>query len=522
MTRYLCVHTSHRRDGKRVPVDLTDSVRLERSLVPRPAVYLAVTEDLVEEALALPGPSADRRKKIEQFIAGEVEPTNLPVVLVSARSSDRTRGRYEWDDLRRDTSLLDRLAAGPAGAQPGGDPHDDVILLEDDGGHAGGDTGTGTGTGVLTRSQPRVRVIPQGIFDLHELAARIAIAGTDEDAVIDAIRTAPHAAVGEVIADAPWRVIVPCPVVEAADQPHAALFTGLEGREPAVMYGTAAGGLDASVEETAPEDLFPSAELARAERGTAWLVAAEVLVATAVLLCAWVSGGLAVAARDHAVWLEVSLLLAAAAIVFAALPWFITRDPEANVNDTFDVRRLYASRTALIGWACAISVVLFVVALMVGVAPVLATDVAATSSTSVTFETATSPVLATIQVDVANADPDATVSVDVQSFATTEATGSVLAHRAGIASQEGTAQVVQQIAMPPTDRYLTVAVAAGDATMPTCTPTTTTTSGCTIVAIPASDTGAPTSASSSSNASATIVAPSITSPSPAVSVVTTP
>ena len=516
----MCIHRTAE-TASAFPVDLTDSVRLERSLVPRPAVYLAVTEDLVEEALALPGPSADRRKKIEQFIAGEAEPTNLPVVLVSARSSDRTRGRYEWDDLRRDTSLLDRLAAGPAGAQPGGDPHDDVILLEDDGRHAGGDP-AGSGTGVLTRTQPRVRVIPQGIFDLHELAARIAIAGTDEEAVIDAIRTAPHAAVGEVIADAPWRVIVPCPVVEAADQPHAALFTGLEGREPAVMYGTAAGGLDASVEEAAPEDLFPSAELARAERGAAWLVAAETLVATAVLLCAWVSGGLAVAARDHAVWLEVSLLLAAAAIVFAALPWFITRDSEANMNDTFDVRRVYASRTALIGWACAISVVLFVVALMVGVGPVLATDVAATSSTSVTFETATSPVLATIQVDVANADPDATVSVDVQSFPTTDATGSVLAHRTALASQDGTAHVAQQIAMPPTDRYLTVAVAAGDAPTPTCTPTTISTPGCTIVAIPASDTGTTTSASSSSNASATIVAPSITSPSPAVSVSTTP
>src|SRR6187551_1298199 len=118
MTRYLCVHASHRRDGKRVPVDLTDSVRLERSLVPRPAVYLAVTEDVVNEALSMRGPSADRRVRIEQYVSGELEPANLPVVLVSERSSDRARGRYEWDDLRRDTSLLDRLAEGPAGDQP--------------------------------------------------------------------------------------------------------------------------------------------------------------------------------------------------------------------------------------------------------------------------------------------------------------------------------------------------------------------------------------------------------------------
>ena len=238
MTRYLCVHASHRRDGKRVPVDLTDGVRLERSLVPRPAVYLAVTEELVNETLSMRGPSADRRIRIEQYISGEVQPANLPVVLVSERSSDRTRGRYEWDDLRRDASLLDRLAEGPAGNQPGGDPNDDVILLEDGGRDNGGNAG------VLTRARPRVRVIPQGIFDLHELAARIAIAGSDEEAVIDAIRTAPHASVGEMIADAPWRVVVPCAAVEPGELPHDVLFTGLAGREPAVIYGTTASGLD--------------------------------------------------------------------------------------------------------------------------------------------------------------------------------------------------------------------------------------------------------------------------------------
>ena len=366
MTRYLCVHASHRRDGKRVPVDLTDGVRLERSLVPRPAVYLAVTEELVNETLSMRGPSADRRIRIEQYISGEVQPANLPVVLVSERSSERTRGRYEWDDLRRDASLLDRLAEGPAGNQPGGDPNDDVILLEDGGRDNGGNAG------VLTRTRPRVRVIPQGIFDLHELAARIAIAGSDEEAVIDAIRTAPHATVGEVIADAPWRVVVPCSAVESDERPHDVLFTGLAGREPAVIYGTTASGLDLSVEETAPGDVFPSAELARVERGATMLVAAEVLIGTAVLLCAWVSGALALAAREQATWLGASLLLAAAAVAFAAMPWFVSREPDANMNDVFDVRRVYASRISLIAWAAAISVVLFGAALIIGIAPVLA------------------------------------------------------------------------------------------------------------------------------------------------------
>jgi hypothetical protein len=511
MTRYLCVHASHRRDGKRVPVDLTDSVRLERSLVPRPAVYLAVTEDLVNEALSMRGPSPDRRVRIEQFISGEVEPANLPVVLVSERSSDRTRGRYEWDDLRRDTSLLDRLAEGPAGNQPGGDPNDEVILLEDEGRDSGG-------SGVLTRARPRVRVIPQGIFDLHELAARIAIAGSDEEAVIDAIRTAPHAAVGEVIADAPWRVVVPCPAIEPAEHQHDVLFTGLAGREPAVIYGSTASGLDLSVEETVPGDLFPSAELARVERGATMLVAAEVLTGAAVLLCAWVSGALALAARERATWLGVSLVLAAAAVAFAAMPWFVSREPDANMNDVFDVRRVYASRISLIGWAATISAVLFGAALIIGIAPVLAADTAPTASTSVFFDTAASPVVATIEVDVANAASSEPFTIEVRSFASAEGDGTVRAHLTGLASEDGTAENVQQLAMSAGDRYLAVAVAPQEGALPACTPAATTqVPGCTIVTIPAPNESASTSsASSTSSANVSVVTPPVTS-SPSVS-----
>lgn len=505
MTRYLCIHASHRRDGKRVPMDLTDGVRLERSLVPRPAVYLAVTEDLVNETLSMRGPSADRRIRIEQYISGEDEPANLPVVLVSERSSDRTRGRYEWDDLRRDTSLLDRLAEGPAGNQPGGDPNDDVILLED------GTRDNGGNAGVLTRARPRVRVIPQGIFDLHELAARIAIAGSDEEAVIDAIRTAPHASVGEMIADAPWRVVVPCAAVEPGELPHHVLFTGLAGREPAVIYGTTASGLDLAVEETAPDDVFPSAELARVERGATMLVAAEVLIGTAVLLCAWVSGALALAAREQATWLGASLVLAAAAVAFAALPWFVSREPDANMNDVFDVRRVYASRISLIGWTAAISVVLFGVALIVGIAPVLATDTAPTASTSVSFETSASPVIATIEVDVTNAGSGEPFTMEVQSFASADGDGTVRAHLADLASEDGTAETVQQLAMPTGDQYLTVAVAPQEGALPICTPTTTQTPGCTIVTIPAPIESASTSGSTStSSANVSVVTPPVT------------
>ena len=356
-----------------------------------------------------------------------------------------------------------------------------------------------------------MRVIPQGIFDLHELAARIAIAGSDEEAVIDAIRTAPHATVGEVIADAPWRVVVPCAGVEPGELPHDVLFTGLAGREPAVIYGTTASGLDLSVEESAPGDVFPSAELARAERGATMLVAAEVLIGTAVLLCAWVSGALALAAREQATWLGASLVLAAAAVAFAAMPWFVSREPDANMNDVFDVRRVYASRISLIGWTAAISVVLFGVALIIGIAPVLASDAAPTTSTSVSFDTTASPVIASIEVDVANAGSGEPFTIEVQSFASADGDGTVQAHLSDLASEDGTAETVHQLAMPAGDRYLTVAVAPQEGALPVCTPTTTQTPGCTVVTIPAPIESTSTSGSTStSSANVSVVTPPVT------------
>jgi hypothetical protein len=476
-------------------------------------VYLAITEDVVDRAVGM-GPSAERRTAIEQGISGEAEPANLPVVLVSERSSDRPPGRYEWDDLRRDTSLLDRLAAGPVGHRPGDDTADDLILLEDERDERAGRAG------VLTRTPPRVRVIPQGIFDLRELSARIAIAGSDEGSVIDAIRSTPRASTGEVVAETPWRVIVPCPVVEAGEGRHDVLFTGQEGGEPAVVYGTPASGLDESVETTAPGDLFPSAELARMERGATLLLAAEVVITTGVLLAAWASGALALAAREHAGWLGLSLVLAASALAFAVLPQFVTRDPAANLNDVFDARRTYASRISLLGWASAISALLLAVALIAGIAPTLDADRVPVSSTSVSFETSSSPVVATIQVDLLNAGSGDPVVIAVTSFSGVDAAGTAVARLSDLADENGTSETVRSIAMRPGDDFLAVSVGTGETAPPACTPSTGATTGCTIVAIPTSGRGtsatATAGATSDSAATVSVIAPAATTPTPAI------
>jgi hypothetical protein len=203
--------------------------------------------------------------------------------------------------------------------------------------------------------------------------------------------------------------------------------------------------------------------------------------------------------------------LAAAAVAFAALPWFVSREPDANMNDVFDVRRVYANRISLIGWTAAISVVLFGIALIIGIAPVLASDAAPTTSTSVSFDTTASPVIASIEVDVANAGPGEPFTIELQSFASVDGDGTVRAHLADLASEDGTVETVQQLAMPAGDRYLTVAVAPQDGALPVCTPTTTQTPGCTIVTIPAPIESTPTSGSTStSSANVSVVTPPVT------------
>ena len=250
------------------------------------------------------------------------------------------------------------------------------------------------------------------------------------------------------------------------------------------------------------------------------LVATEVLIGTAVLLCAWVSGALALAAREQATWLGASLVLAAAAVAFAAMPWFVSREPDANMNDVFDVRRVYASRISLIGWTAAISVVLFGVSLIIGIAPVLASDAAPTTSTSVSFDTTTTPVVASIQVAIANAGSGEPFTIEIQSFASADGDGTVRAQLSDLASEDGTADTVQQLSMPAGDRYLTVAVAPQEGALPVCTPTTTQMPGCTVVTIPAPMESTPTSGSTStSSANVSVVTPPVTT---APSVVSTP
>src|SRR5687768_16037821 len=85
MTRYLCVHPTHAKDGVLRPVDVTAQVRLERDLLPREPVFFAVTDDVIDRIVALPHPDrVERTIYATEILTGSTEPPEGLVVLMPA------------------------------------------------------------------------------------------------------------------------------------------------------------------------------------------------------------------------------------------------------------------------------------------------------------------------------------------------------------------------------------------------------------------------------------------------------
>ncbi len=190
MTRYLCAHPAHARGAEPGTVDVTAQVRLERALRPRPEAYLAIAEDVIEVAKNL-GDQPDRRRRLEQLIAGVPEPQDLPVILMSRRSIIRQPGRYELDELRAREPAVERVVAmvDPA-SEPPAPGEDDVIVIRDE--PTSGPAGTGTApTATITRREQALVVIPEGVFPLHDLAVNLATAEKTERDLIEAVRRTP-------------------------------------------------------------------------------------------------------------------------------------------------------------------------------------------------------------------------------------------------------------------------------------------------------------------------------------------
>ena len=123
MTRYLCTDATHRKDGTMHAVDVTAQVRLERELLPRPLGYLAWTERVVEDVIALDEGYLDARQAaVTRILTGTDAPVDAPVILAAERAvTGHGPGLYELDDVRAGEPAIDRLfrdggSSGTAGA----------------------------------------------------------------------------------------------------------------------------------------------------------------------------------------------------------------------------------------------------------------------------------------------------------------------------------------------------------------------------------------------------------------------
>ncbi|MEA2522585.1 MAG: hypothetical protein QOI81_2231 [Actinomycetota bacterium] len=515
MTRYLCVDQSHRRHGDVIPVDVTAQVRTERAMLPSPSAYFALTEDIIASVAKLgQSPSGTTTEGVSRLLSGVTEPQDLPVILMSQHSVTRAPGQYEIDDLAATEPAVARVTSRLESSHVFAGPSDDLVIMDD--AESGSTTVVGTPsqpTAVLTRPSQRTRVVPQGVFELGDLAARLAVAEPTEDASIDAIRSAPLYDVRAGADVTPWRVVITCPKAEGSPATaHATLFTGTGAPEAAVAYGTPADGWDLTLETSALSDMAPAVEVGRIEHRIWTMIGVETLVITALLAFGWASGALRLAARETPGWLGLSLVVAAAAVAFGAIPLFAVRDPAANMNDTFVLRALYESRIVMLRWAAAISAVLFGLALMSGVIPPLSAEGRSVPAASVAFNTTGQPVTATMKVAATDIGAGHAVNVTMREYAAGDQVGTLVGDVTRNGDPSGAVAIAETFALDTNARYVSVMVTMnGKTARDVCGPAATGVPGCTVVAVPAPAAAAPQQVTN------IVTPPAITLPSPSPS-----
>ena len=488
MTRYLCPHPGHDRKGRHQAVDVTAQVRLEREFLPRESSYLASTDDVIARVVALrSGDSVDRLAQVRRILTGTTAPIDAPVVL-AARATDRVPGLYELDELRRSDSSIAALIDRRYHATPGAD--DVVVLSEGPTPPIGGSTqGTETETETMTTTQleqvQRARVLPQGIFPVMELSARIADAQPTEDSIAEAIKATP--AMGTPLDErtGPWRVVIECPTpVGEPPLQHRVVFTGTGDHEPAEVLGTPAVGWDVALEDAASVDLAPPMPSHRAERRLKTLLVAELAIAVLLVALAWASGALAQAVRETPGWLGFAVTLGVAAFAVGLISLIGRSDAEGNANDTFVLRRHYSSRMQLLATSSMLSAGIFAVALAAAIVPPVLDAEPPVPAPIITFAAGNRVVTATVQLDGRDIATDDLVTVEMRQYSAEEAEGVLIGRVTATGDSAGRVLVSEAMALDRGARYMSVLVTVGDRSAETCTPAGATGTGCSVVSVP--------------------------------------
>jgi hypothetical protein len=491
MTRYLCAHPGHDRKGRHQAVDVTAQVRLEREFLPRESSYLASTDDVIARVAALrSGDSVDRLAQVRRILTGTTAPIDAPVVL-AARATDRVPGLYELDELRRSDGSIAALIDRRYHASPGAD---DVVVLSEHPASEGpspasGGSSQATETETLTATQlqqvQRARVLPQGIFPVMELSARIADAQSTEESIVEAIKATP--AMGTPLDErtGPWRVVIECPTpVGEPPLQHRVVFTGTGDHEPAEVLGTPAVGWDLALEDAASADLAPPTPSHRAERRLKVVLLAEMAIAALLVTLAWASGALAQAVRETPGWLGFAVTLGVAAFAVGLISLVGRSDADGNANDTFVLRCHYSSRMQLLATSSMLSAGIFAVALATAIVPPVLDAEPPVPAPIITFAAGNRVVTATVQLDGRDLATDDLVTVEMRQYSAEQAEGVLIGRVTATGDSSGRVLVSEAVALDRGARYMSVLVTVGERSAETCTPVGATGTGCSVVSVP--------------------------------------
>ncbi len=484
MTRYLCVHPGHERKGRAQAVDVTAQVRLEREFQPRESAYLASSDEVITRVRAITtSDPVDRLSEVRRVLTGTTAPIDAPVVLV-AGASDRVPGLYEMDELRRSDPSIASLLERRADATPG---VDDVVVLTDTAPEGGAPKGSVAETMTTTQLEQvqRARVLPQGVFPVMELSARIADAPADEGSIVRAIHGTSSVSAPLDERTGPWRVVIECPT-PVGDPPvhHRAVFTGSGEHEPAQVLGTPAVGWDVALEDAAGVDLVPPLPAQRAERRVKMVLIAELAIAALLVTLAWASGALAQAVRETPGWLGFAITIAVAAFAIGLVSLLGRADADGNANDTFVLRRHYASRSQLLSVSTLVSAGIFALAIASAVVPPVLDAEPPVPAPMVTFAAGNRVVTATVQLEGRDIATDDLVTVEMRQFSGETAEGILIGRVTATGDSAGRVIVADAMALDRGARYLSVLVTVGERSSTTCTPAGPSGPGCTVLSVP--------------------------------------
>ena len=328
-------------------------------------------------------------------------------------------------------------------------------------------------------------MLPQGIFPVMELSARIADARATEESIVEAIKATP--AMGTPLDErtGPWRVVIECPT-PVGDPPlqHRVVFTGTGTTSPPKCWAPRPSAGTSRSRTPPSADLAPPTPSRRAERRLKIVLIAELVIAGLLVGLAWASGALAQAVRETPGWLGFAATLGVAAIAIGLISLIGRSDAEGNANDTFVLRRHYASRMQLFATSTMLSAGIFAIALASAIVPPVLDAEPPVPAPIITFAAGNRVVTATVQLDGRDIATDELVTVEMRQYSAEQAEGVLIGRVTATGDSAGRVLVSEAMALDRGARYMSVLVTVGDRSAETCTPAGATGTGCSVVSVP--------------------------------------